>query len=141
MDYTADITVPKNTTEKNPVVHTIVCGPGILHEWVRWFPEGGWGYVRFNVWQGGHQFLPSTETQSYRGNNSTIRKKVYFPLPRAENTIKIKAWNIDDTYDHTISLEFSVLQEDILAFGTLMSRVPNLVRKVLLGRNKSKEVN
>jgi len=139
MIYTKDVTVTKNTDEGTAVRQKIKCSAGILNEFNVVFPPGCAGLVHFTLWQGGHQLIPSTQGMSIRGDDEVVDFREYVVLPNDSNTLEVRAWNTDDTFDHTLHVRLSVLPEDVLAFGTLMSRVPDLVRKILLGRQKKSE--
>lgn len=141
MLYTTAITAAKGGSEATASDTRIKCSAGIIHHIDILFPSGCAGLVHVCIYHGGHRFFPSSEGMDVAGDNETVRFKEYQPLRKETNYISVKAWNEDDTYDHTVRVRIGVLPEDVLAFGTLMSRVPNLVRKVLRGRQQTKEEN
>lgn len=136
MLYSGSITIPAGTEKTTPTITTIKCSAGILCASRFDFPLGCNHYVKVAVYMGGHQIIPATQDMTLIANGAAIEGKEYILLNSTSNLITVKGWSTDTIYDHTIYYQVWVLPEDILAFGTLMSRVPDLVRKILTGRKK-----
>ncbi len=139
MFYVENITTAAKTTKLNRQTTRAKFTVGIIHQVEIMFPAGCAGYVHCTIYLGGHQIYPTNPSGDFDGDRETIKFKDYYILKAGESTLTIYTWNLDQKYDHTIRVRIGLLKEDVLAFGTLMSRVPNLVRKVLLGRKKPSE--
>jgi hypothetical protein len=138
MLYTAAITVPAGTTEAAPVKTNIKCAGGILYFVSVLFPAGVNALAHTTLWRGSHQFIPSTQGMNLTGDGETVTINAYEVLAAETNVVALKSWNDDDTYEHILYVRIAVEREDVLAFGTIQSRIPELVRKVLTSRTTKK---
>lgn len=138
--YVGHLTVDAGTEATEPEEVKIRCAAGILFQHSITFRDGCNDLVRVSMYHGGHQIVPIGASEYLTGDGRTIQGRDWYELKASDNIITVKAWSPDTIYEHGIDVELWVLPEDVLAFGTLMSRVPDLVRKVLLGRKKKEEV-
>ena len=104
MIYTASIETSANTSEANATKTELKVTDGVIHEVSVYFPPGCAGLVYCQIFEGGHQFVPSTEGQFLRGDGILIDSKEFYEIDDAPRWITIKTWNLDDTYDHTIEV-------------------------------------
>jgi len=137
--YAKTVTASASTTRSAPATGYIKVATGILHRFEISFPSGCAGLVHASLWIGGHQIIPLGAGTTFTGDDVEIEFNEYLVIEQGANEIRIEVWNEDNTFSHTVEVRIGVLPEDVLAFGTLMSRVPDLVRKILLGRQKKSE--
>ena len=136
MIYTASIITLANTAEANAKKTDIKVTNGVIHEVSVYFPPGCAGLVYCQIFEGGHQFVPSTEGQFLRGDNIPIDSKEFYEITGAPRWITIKTWNLDDTYDHTIEVfikqlpRFAILP--IGAYEGVMGALKSLVWRGVL---------
>jgi len=104
MIYTASIQTSANTTEANAKKTELKVTDGVIHEVSVYFPSGCAGLVYCQIFEGGHQFVPSTEGQFLRGDGILIDSKEFYEIDTAPRWITVKTWNLDDTYAHTIEV-------------------------------------
>lgn len=114
MIYSASITTPANTAEADAELTRIKVTNGVIHEIGIFFPAGCAGLVYCQIFEGGHQFVPSTEGQFLRGDSILIDSKEFYEITGAPRFVTIKTWNLDDTYDHTIEIYIKQLPKLIL---------------------------
>jgi len=109
MLFTADVTVPKNTTEADPVVEILKIAHGII-TWVSvLFPPGCARLAHCVILHHEHQIAPSTENMDLSGDTFPIVWEEYYESYQPPYELKIKAWNEDDTYPHTITIRVAIL--------------------------------
>jgi len=109
MLFTADVTVPKSTTETAPVTQILPIAHGII-TWVSvLFPPGCARLAHCVILHHEHQIAPSTEDMDLSGDTFPIVWEEYYESYQPPYELKIKAWNEDDTYPHTITIRVAVL--------------------------------
>jgi hypothetical protein len=114
MIYTASIETTFSTSEANAKVTEIKVTDGVIHEVSVYFPSGCAGLVYCQIFEGGHQFVPSTEGQFLRGDGILIDSKEFYEIDTAPRWITVKTWNLDDTYNHTIEIMIKQLPKYVL---------------------------
>ena len=118
MQYTCQITTPKNTTIENPKVSYLRCAGGIIHHMDIMFPSGSNGLLHMCCYLGGHPICPSTEGMFHSGDDETITFREHIVLKNVSNRITIKTWNESEDYSHMLIFRVYVLPLSILApFG------------------------
>ena len=106
MQYTTEITIPANTTQTNAIDTKLKLANGILHKVDIVFPGGCKSLVHVACFFGGHPVIPSTEPQSYSGDNESIIIPEFTKLYWGKNKITIRTWSLDDTFKHIVLLRF-----------------------------------
>ena len=87
---------------------------GVVHlVWIT-FPPGCAHLAKVQLYDGGHQFLPSTEGMWVHGDGITRKIPLFYEMSEEPLRITIRAWNEDDIYEHTITVEVSVLPKMLL---------------------------
>ncbi len=103
MYYYREVTVPANTTEKNPQVTVLKVTMGIAREqWVM-FPDGCYGLTHLQVWHHGWQVWPWDPQQSFHWNDYVYHIQDRYPFTAEPLELKLVTWNVDDFYAHTIT--------------------------------------
>lgn len=109
MLFTADVTVPKSTAEASPTTQILRLAHGIL-AWVSvLFPPGCAGLAHCVILHHEHQIVPSTENMNLSGDTHPIEWDDYYECYQPPYEFKIKAWNEDDTYAHTITIRVAIM--------------------------------
>lgn len=112
MDYIKHITVPKNTLETDPKISYMALPAGIIKQVGYEFPLGCKGLAHLTVWVHTVQQWPRSQGISYYGDALYRQFPENFILPNPFNLLTIKTWNLDDTWEHTITIHITVLLED-----------------------------
>lgn len=132
MHYSKALTVTAGTSASNPVTLTFKVVPQIVTRIRIYFPAGCAGLVRAALFQAEHQFAPSDTLDWFRGDDGAIDYEEYFDMRKGPNKITVKAWNTDDTYDHEILVDLTILSYAIASpFLTIKTLVDAL--KTMMG--------
>lgn len=121
MFYSFDITVPKNTAKADAVVQEVELTSGLVTRVSILFPWGCAGLTHVQILDHEFQIWPSRDDLDFSGNDTIIEFSEAYPLLAPPFTLQIRAWNEDDSYEHTVSVGFEVtdprLYYSILALG------------------------
>lgn len=117
MLYGGEITVPKNTTKDNAIETIFSVTYGVITK-VLFYPRPGHASLcHAQVYRWEHQIFPTDLEQDLHGDNHSIIWEELFELFTPPFELLVKAWNDDDTYDHTFDIFFEVLPpEAILSY-------------------------
>jgi len=112
--YHKIITVPKNTPKDIPIKEEITVDEYgyIVFTEIR-FPPGPQGLLKVSVWYGETQLIPQKESDWIAGDDERIWDIPLFYITKGEK-ILVKAYNEDDTYDHSFFFRMVVLPSDIV---------------------------
>jgi len=113
MDYTLTIKVDRQTEKDDPKTMTIRIPGGYFESFSFLIPPGHCGLTGLQVWFEGSQFLPTTRGEWYVGDNIYRVVPVRTELPYEWNEFEVRAYNTDDSYDHTFYVYFAVTHENI----------------------------
>ena len=111
MIYSIAITVPANTGESNPVVETVKLSPGVLSQIEIDFPLGCAGLAHTQILHWDVKHWPSDPEQSFSANGNILKYNEPFNLDKSPFALILKCWNLDDTYPHTISFRFQIIDK------------------------------
>ena len=130
MDYVIAPTIPSNTPESDPYKTSIYLPQGIVKHVFIYFPWGCAGLAYVTIYHNERQVWPTNKDGSYRGNATVVEFPESYTLPETSNKLMIVGWNLDDTYNHTPVVKFTVLHEEVpgwakLVFGRLLGRRGN----------------
>ncbi len=127
MQYTAELTLPKGKNRQTQTSTKLKAVHGVIHRIDIVFPSGCAALVNVQIFVGGHPIAPSTEGQTYKGDNEVISFPEFEELRAALNTITISGWNEDEVYDHTILVRIYVLPRwALLPIGAVEGMVRSL---------------
>ena len=109
MLFTATVTVAAGKTEAN-ASDTIL---KIAHGIIRWvsidFPPGCEGLAHSAVYHHEHRIFPSTESMSINGDRFPVEWVEYYEVYQPPYELKLRCWNLDDTYEHKITARVAIL--------------------------------
>ncbi len=103
------LTVPANTLEANPARKAIQLTEGRITYWWVGFPPGCADLVRVTVYEFEHQILPRGEDEEIYWNNYVYSIPDSYLLVDEPYEIEVRAWNLDDSYPHTIVVGVSLV--------------------------------
>ena len=105
-DY--ELTVPANTPAGSPVSDEVIVGPGAITRVEVQFPDGCAGLVHARVRRWGHQLFPTNVDGWLTANGYVIAWDDDADVSEPPLTVTIEAYNLDDTYQHTLTFRFGV---------------------------------
>jgi len=131
MLFQASITIPKNTTYDSPTIAMFKIAHGIVTKIMVRPRPGHAALAHLVILHHEHQIAPSTENMDLHGDAPAIDWEEYYESYQPPYELKLKGWNEDDTYDHTITLMLLVLPKSyILPVGAvegIMESLSNLI--------------
>jgi len=106
--YAKTITTEANTSEgsKEDIVLTVTSGLIWLLEID--FPPGCCALQHVQIFDGSYQVLPATPGESLHGDAVTMRFDDLYFKQAAPYELKIRTWNLDDTWSHTIQIRIGM---------------------------------
>ena len=120
MLFEGHITVETTHTATNkkeqiiPIAHGIISFVSVL------FPAGCHGLVHCTVYYHEHQIAPSTEGMSMIGDRIPVEWSEYYECYQPPYELKVRAWGVSCSYDHTITVRVAVLpRKAILALAVV----------------------
>jgi len=109
MIYDLAVTVPQDTPATAPITEALPVYPGVVTGVSVLFPAGCAGLAHLQVWSAIHQVWPSNPGASFASDGETISWSEEYQVPGPPHELTIKAWNLDDTYPHTITIRIVVI--------------------------------
>lgn len=134
MIYELSMTIPAGTAEAVKTTAVKKVWGGVIHYIHIIIPPGCRDMVKVQLFQGGHQFAPSTHGQSFHGDGTEIKYQEYYELDRGWNEIEMRGWSAGTKYDHTVTAYIAVLKADAinpwLAFRDIEKALRELLAKI-----------
>ncbi len=129
MIYQIDKTVPPNTDMLSAVNEEVIVHPGRLVRVQFMFPGRCAGLARCRVQWGEVNLWPSNPNGYISGDGMNLDFEEDLLLGNNQLRFRLVAWNMDDTYSHTITLRLNVVQkgatlDDIVSALTIPQAVP-----------------
>ncbi len=135
MLYEFDVTSPANTPATAPTEVTAQLNKGAVTQVGVQIPSGCMGLARAQIWRGASQIWPSSPEEYFKGDGDVITWPEDYLLADEPLFFTLRVWNLDDTYDHTITFRFAHLDlesaEEVRGLPALLRRVGQM----LLGRS------
>jgi len=104
MYYQAEVILPRGMTESDPQRQTLRLAKGFITHMLVGFPPGCQALARLQVFDKGWQLLPWTPGQSLGWDNVMLNFPFTYPLQVEPFEVVIRAWNLDDSYEHTLTV-------------------------------------
>jgi len=101
MLFTFSITAPANTSKAAAAKQTLKLKAGIITKWSILIPDGHAALAHLVILDGETQIIPWGDGQDICGNAETLEWEDDYELPSEPAELEARAWNDDDTYDHT----------------------------------------
>lgn len=102
MYYKWEKSLPAGTLEADALEECLQLTRGTIREIHLGFPTGTAGLVRLQVRDKGWQIVPWTPLQSVGWDNYVFVLPCDYDLDEEPFDLTIRAWNLDDTYAHTV---------------------------------------
>jgi len=109
MLFQASITIPKNTTEADPIIAYLKIAHGIITKFMVRPRPGHAGLAHLIILHKEHQIAPSTESMNLHGDTFPIDWEDYYEMYHEPYELKLKGWNTDDTYPHAFDVYVAVV--------------------------------
>lgn len=109
MLYSKDFKITHGTTEQTLETYRIKMHTGIITNIGVYFPPGCAGLVKVKLRIGIHQIAPFNPSGEFRGDAWPIWYKEFIPLTEEPYIVWCDAWNEDEAYDHTITVQINIL--------------------------------
>lgn len=135
MLYEFDVTSPANTPATAPTEVTARLNKGVVTQMQVQIPSGCMGLTAGQVWRGNSQVWPSNPGGYFKGDGLVLTWPEDYTLADEPLSLKLRVWNTDDTYEHTITFRFALLS---LAEAEERRGLPGLLRRLgdaILGRS------
>jgi len=129
MFYEYRLTVPANTPAASPLVQEVALSPGRIIAMALQLPRGCVGLVHAQIWQSLDIHWPSNPDSSFSGDAVVIEWQESFDLDPTAPRLRLAAWNLDDSFDHTITFRINVLAQ-----ATIERQAPALAALNYLAR-------
>jgi hypothetical protein len=103
------LTIPANTTKAAAVTLDALLAAGSVTRVDVQFPSGCAGLVHCTIWRHDHQVWPVNLDNDIAGDDIVVSWPESYDLAEEPFSFTIRAWNLDDTYEHTITARFALL--------------------------------
>lgn len=113
MIYTANIITPKNTAQtalKKTVLHVT---KGLVYKVEFYFPSGSARLMGVAVFDGLYQVWPSSVGEFFVGEDQEIDFDDLYLKESAPFEFQIYTYNLDDTYEHFVSVRIGLVSSDV----------------------------
>lgn len=110
MHYSWHETIPANTALADKQTRKVEPGGQVLKAIDIEIPYGCAGLARCQLFQGGLQVAPANSPSYYRGHDETIHANMHYDMKKNEAPWYFYTWNLDDTYEHTLTLRMETFQ-------------------------------
>lgn len=108
MLYTFAITIPPNTPEPSTATQILPVTAGNVNRVLIDFPAGQIGLTHLRIRRGLYQVWPANPEADFSTSNATIDWNEDYDVLTPPYEFEAYAWNLDDTYTHTITVHISI---------------------------------
>lgn len=89
------------------------------------FPPGHAGLTHLQILYQTRQIFPTSPGEAFVGDDTQYEFSERWPIFESPHELLLRVWNDDDTYDHTVYVELSVLAPEVLVPVVIQSpRLP-----------------
>lgn len=126
--YEFDVTSPAQTTRTSPTEVRALLTKGVVTRVAVQIPLGVKGLTGAQIWRGNSQIWPSNPGGYIKGDDVVIEWDDEYDLADQPLTLRLRVWNDDDSYAHTITFRFGLLP---LAQAEERRGTPGLLRRLV----------
>ena len=109
MFFEYDLAIPLNTPRTAPERKTLKLTKGLVHYISFFFPPGCNNMVHVAVDRGLHQVYPCNPDGYVKGNNCTVKGKVFYYIKTDPFQFEARGWSKDTVYNHTVTIRFWIM--------------------------------
>lgn len=102
------LTIPKSTTQANPITYNLNLPIGIIRKLTVEFPKGCSGLAGIQVYRGVTQIFPLPAGVWLRSDNSILPFAFTHEMTTNPMFLELRGYNDDDTYPHTVWMGFEM---------------------------------
>jgi len=113
MIYASTITTDAGTAEKAKADVTLKVTSGLIWLFEVDFPPGCCGLQHVQLYDGSYQVLPATIGESLHGDAVSMRFDDLFFKSAAPFELKIRTWNLDITWPHTVRIRVGLASGEL----------------------------
>lgn len=114
MWYVLEDTVPANTAKADYRETSIRVHGGVLHSIIVTIPPGSSNLVHAQLRHASYFILPRNESESIEGEHVNVNYREWYTMQASLNTLTMRTWNTDDTYDHKVRMLLGVLPKKVM---------------------------
>jgi len=134
MIYSLDIATSKSTAYADRDTKPLHVTKGLVYKVEIFFPPGSHGLLHCFIMDGGYQCWPSNPGQTFTGDDILISFDDIYIKNSAPFIFNVNTFNLDDTYDHALSIRIGLVSADIfmarflptIAFDILHKRLSEI---------------
>jgi len=131
MLFTAHVTVETTHTESNKKEQILKIAHGII-TWVSVFhQEGSNCMVHAAIFHHEHQVFPSTEGMTIVGDGTPVEWIEYYESYQPPYELKIKAWGVGTSFDHTFHVRIAVLPRKAIIALAIVDAIKSLFGRLM----------
>jgi len=112
MRYLLALTIPANTPATAPVEDTLAVAHGTLIQAVIQIPPGSAGLAGVRILRYRDPIVPATPQAWITGDGDVFPIPESRPIHEAPYELIVQGYNLDDLYEHTITVHVDVMPED-----------------------------
>ena len=110
--YEFDVTSPAQTLQAAPTEVLAGLNAGVITRVAIQIPRGCVGLVHAQIWRGDFQVWPTNPDGNLKGDNAVIEWNDEYPMDDEPLDLRLRVWNDDDSYAHTLTFRFALLPLD-----------------------------
>ena len=131
MHYSFELSVSPVNTAASPAVQVLHMGAGILNTVDIEFPAGCAKLVRFALYDGATQILPSNMGGFYAMDDNTAHAHVWYDLDEKYNELIAVGWTIGTVYTHTVTVMLEVQGPGEHNLGSMVEMVSTVLNRLI----------
>ncbi len=110
MFYEYGVTIPKSKAETTPTTQDLRLAKGVIHKVHVQFPIGCAGLVHCRLTHHSFGELPTNPDGSFSSDGYIVSSESPLEFFKEPYIIKFIGWNEDDTYAHTVTVRFDIIE-------------------------------
>jgi len=127
--YEFTLTVPADTKKESPVTKRLKLTAGVITRMSWFWPIGTHQLGHLQVYEGKYQLWPSNPDGDLTGDGESYTFDEYHVLKKPY-VLMMKAWNDDDTYEHTVTLRFNIIRKPPEPYLRRLSHEARMLHKL-----------
>ena len=141
MNFQESVTIPASTPIEVPLRVSVRLTAGMVTSIHPLVPSGCYGLTGVRILRGSFQLWPMTEGEWFVADQFTDSFPLEFPLTSEPYELIIEGYNLDDTYDHTISFRIGVSRQGdpgLALLDVIKNKVPDDLQELVVSAVDSK---